>query len=137
MSDETLSHIKLEFNRNAAQIVEWFAVDPETLRQAQVWQARQQKTPGAEELSDWLLGNGGQLDRADGPAIIETHADGYRYEAWFSKRQRDRADGPAVIETRADGTRREEWHSKGKFVKEEIRGSLAAIPGVTLYPPGP
>ena len=35
MSDETLSHIKLEFNRNAAQIVKWLAVGPETLRRAQ------------------------------------------------------------------------------------------------------
>jgi hypothetical protein len=79
----------------------------------------------------------GELDRADGPAMIAMRADGSRREEWYSKGQRDRADGPAIIETRADGTRREEWYSKGKFVKEETVGSLAAIPGVTLCPAGP
>jgi hypothetical protein len=164
MTDETLSHIKLEFNRNAVNRVEWFAVGPETLRQAQIWMAQQQKTPAAEKLAGWLLTNGGQLDRADGPAfiatstdgcrreewwskgqpdradgpaIIETFADGSRHEEWWSKGERDRADGPALIETRADGYCREAWYSKGKFVKEETRANLAAIQGVTLFPPGP
>jgi hypothetical protein len=163
MTDETLSHIKLEFNRNAANIVEWRALDQETLRQAQLWLAGQ-KTPAAATLSEWLRENGGKLDGADGPAYIATdgsgyrreewyskgqrdradgpafmtmRADGRRYEAWYSKGLRDRVDGPAVIETKVDGYRREEWWSKGRLVKEETRASLSAVPGVTLYPPGP
>jgi hypothetical protein len=137
MTDETLSHIKLEFNWEASHIVEWFAVDQEALVRAQIWQAQQKKTPGAAELEAWLLTNGGQLDRADGPAVIATKADGSRYEAWFSKGLCDRVDGPAVTDTDANGKCREEWWSKGKFIKEERRANLAAIQGVTLFPPAP
>jgi hypothetical protein len=137
MTDETLSHIKLEFNRNATNIVEWLAVDQETLVRAQIWQAQQKKTPAAAELSDWLRSHGGLRDRADGPAFSETGANGTSCEAWYSKGQLDRADGPAFIATGADGNRCEDWYSQGKFVKEERRANLAAIQGVTLYPPAP
>jgi hypothetical protein len=162
MTDEKQTHIKLEFNRNAGQIVEWLAVDQETLRQAQLWLVRQQQ-PTAVKLSDWLRSNGGVLDRADGPALVATNAtgtheewcsrglrdradgpaviatgaDGSRYEAWYSKDLLDHADGPAIIVTRADGTCRESWYSKGTLVKEETNARISAIPGVTLYPAGP
>jgi hypothetical protein len=113
------THIKLEFNWNATcDTVQWFALDQELLRKAQIWQAGQGNTPSAAALSGWLQANGGLVDCGDGPAVIQTWADGSRYEAWLSMGARDRADGPAIIATYADGSRREAWYSKGELYRD-------------------
>jgi hypothetical protein len=46
------------------------------------------------------------------------------------------ADGPAVIDTRADGSR-EAWYEQDRLIREETLASLSAIPGVTFQPPPP
>jgi hypothetical protein len=88
------TRIKLEFNTGAANLVEYFSLDSETLSRAQVWQAKQQQPPDPRELADWLLKNGGKLDRSDGPAAILTEKDVLRREEWYSQGLFDRGDGP-------------------------------------------
>ena len=159
-----LLHIKAEFNENAANFVEWYALDQETLRRAQLWQGQQKETPTARAFSDWIAANGGrrdradgpayietrpdgrrreewysqdQLDRADGPAIIETETDGRRREAWYSHGQLDRADGPAIIATGMDGSRYEAWYNHGEFIKEETVADPSNIPGISVFPASP
>ena len=61
----------------------------------------------------------GKLDREDGPAIIETHADGSRFEHYYRGGRRHRKDGPALILAGADGTRVEQYHRRGKLHRED------------------
>ena len=110
MTDQ-ITRLKIEFNTAAGDnVVRYYALDAQTLRQAQLWQAEQKTPPSAEQFSDWLSYNGGKLDRADGPALIQTRNDGLRIEVWFCD---------------------------GKVIKKGTIDNLASIPGVTVLPPQP
>ena len=129
-----ITHISVTFNNAAgSETMRTYALDAATLRLAQIWTAAKPQPPAGEEFAEWLDEHGGKLDRAGGPADVETRADGYRCEewwrranstaltgrpssksapdgsrreAWYKQGQRDRADGPAIVESRADGSRR-------------------------------
>lgn len=128
--------IKLEFTVTSigAHFIEYIALDEATLCKAQFWKESQQTPPTDEEFAYWICGNGGKPDRDDGPAVIITHSDGSRYEAWYREGQLDRADGPAVIETWNDGIRVEKWYSKGEFIKEVETSDLSDTSGERRIP---
>src|SRR5450631_492869 len=98
---DDLTHVRLEFNTAAAHVMAVYALDRDTERRAGIWAVEQKETPTAEGLAGWLDQNGGLLDRADGPALVTTYANGVGYEEWYSKGLRDRADGPAFVKTYA------------------------------------
>jgi hypothetical protein len=59
----------------------------------------------------------GLIGRADdGPAIIETQADGLQVERYLVAGKPHRADGAAVIETHADGGRVEQFWRDGELI---------------------
>lgn len=111
LAQNETTHIKVEFNTvGGTRLEKWYALDAATLRKAAEWQAGQKTTPSAEQFSNWLDLNGGKLDRADGPAVIETYADGTRFEAWWTR---------------------------GELIEERTVTDFSKIPGVTVLPPQP
>ncbi len=121
---EPITRLKIEFNNAAGDhIVRHYAVDGQTLRKAQIWQAAQKIPPSAEQLASWLGENGVNLDRADGPAVIESYenATHTRIEAWYRNGHLERTDGPAFIAT-YDGNdigRYEAWYRAGEFERAD------------------
>ena len=110
-----ITRLKIEFSPAAGDnVVRYYALDAQTLRQAQLWQAEQKTPPSAGQFSDWLSYNGGKLDRADGPAGDATYQDGTHIEQWYRDGKLDRAEGPAVTETYPNGRRVEQWYRDGK-----------------------
>ena len=146
MSTTESNQIRLEvnFKENGADITCRYAVTAEILRQARIWSA-QQTTPATAAQANWFNVNGAQLDSKDGPAYIETRANGTRIEEYWhdgkwdradGKWDRadgkwDRADGPTSVTVSADGTRIEEYWHDGKRDRADGPARVETLPGGT------
>ena len=63
---------------------------------------------GYARIEQWL--REGRLHRDDGPAYLETRADGSQSMGWYRDGMLYRVDGPAWIDLQSDGTRSERWY---------------------------
>jgi hypothetical protein len=84
-----------------------YTVDAATMTALNDKLAKDRVQPDAESIATWLKKNGAKLDRADGPAYIETFA---------------------------DGTHIEKWYTDGLFIRNGSIPGLSAIPGIAVTP---
>lgn len=159
MPDNQITRLKLEFTiASGPEVTAFFALDPDTLRAAQNWLVTPENQE-PEKFFQWLLHNGGKLDRDDGPALIRVLSDGTYIETWYCADLPHRDNGPAREVTRPDGTVIREWWTNGDLtasIEERIddtiirrwwkNGALLKsataidvmkVPGVTILPPQP
>jgi hypothetical protein len=111
-----------------------YAVDENTLRDAQIWAAKKKHSVG-KELDAWLFKKGCKLDSSDGPAITARFADGTTQVEYYRDGLLHREDGPASIYRSADGMTVEQYYRNGKLLKEERLAPLSSILGVTVERP--
>jgi hypothetical protein len=112
------SHIELHFTENGADFSLCYAMDERAPQEAEDWSAGRVRTEeSARRLRDWFNAHGGKLDRADGPACVEIHANGTRIEQWYRDGKLHRANGPAHIAIHADGTYSEAWYRDAKLYR--------------------
>jgi hypothetical protein len=113
-----------------------YAVDENTLHDAQVWAAKQ-KHPVGKELELWLVKKGCKLDSSGGPAMVAHFADGTTQVEYYRDGRLDRADGPAYVWRSANGFTVEKYYRDGILVKEEHLAPLSGILGVKVERPAP
>lgn len=93
---------------------------------------------GEAVIAETWRNEAGQLDRVNGPAIIETEVKTNHIwlEHWYSNGQLHRDGGPAILETPGlpgDRSKREEWYTNGKLNRVDGPASLRQCSEGVIY----
>jgi hypothetical protein len=111
-----LLHVRLDIEENGAQLTYFFSIAARNLREMELTEDRM----SAHRLFNWLVDHGGELDRDDGPAMIQQMPSGSNVQYWRNgKLHRD--DGPAVTND-TGGWKREMYYREGELHRDQDEG---------------